>query len=84
MLLNKKGVVSIKYKMCYSLSQLCNIIQTNQALYLHSNNVNHEGMDTEHQLENTSSWKITKRIMNLLLQDHLNNLQTFFCEATKK
>ena len=81
--LNKKRTVSIIYKMCYCLSQLCNIMQVDHAMYLNSNNINQEGMDTEFQLGNTCSRKTTKSKLNKLSNDHHDNLQKFFAEAIK-
>ena len=75
--LNKRRTVSIIYKMCYCLSQLCNIMQVDHAMYLNSNNINQEGMDTEFQLGNACSK------LNKLSNDHQNNLEKFFSEAIK-
>ncbi len=81
--LNKRRTVCIIYKMCYCLSQLCNIMQVDHAMYLNSNNINQEGMDTEFQLGNTCSRKTTKLKINKLSSDHHNHLEKFFSEATK-
>ena len=81
--LNKRRTVCIIYKMCYCLSQLCNIMQVDHAIYLNSNNVNQEGMDIEFQLGNTCSRKTSHIKLNKLSNDHHNNLETFFSEAIK-
>ena len=46
--LNKKRVVSFIYNLCYCLSQTCNPLQMDHALYLKSNLINQEGIETEH------------------------------------
>jgi hypothetical protein len=66
--LNKRRTVCIIYKMCYCLSQLCNIMQVDHAIYLNSNNVNQEGMDTEFQLGNTCSRKTSNIKLNKLIK----------------
>lgn len=81
--LNKKRTVSMIYKMCYCLSQLCNIMQVDHALYLNSNCVNQEGMDTEYQLGNTCSRKTKNLKLNMLSDNHQKNLENFFSEAIK-
>ena len=46
--LNKKRVVSFIYNLCYCLSQTCNPLQIDHALYLRSNQINQEGIESEH------------------------------------
>ena len=69
-LLNELRTVSIIYKMCYSLSQQCNIMQIDQSLYLDSSNIDKEGLETQHQLGNTCSRKTTDRVMAVLAEQH--------------
>ncbi len=58
-------------------------MQVDYAMYLNSNNINQEGMDTEFQLGNTCSRKTTKLKINKLSSDHHNHLEKIFSEATK-
>ena len=58
-------------------------MQVDQAMYLNSNNVNQEGMDTEYQLGNTCSRKTTNIKLNKLSSNHHNNLESIFSEAIK-
>ncbi|XP_015755582.1 PREDICTED: uncharacterized protein LOC107335130 isoform X2 [Acropora digitifera] len=51
--LNKKRVVSFIYNLCYCLSQTCNPLQIDHALYLRSNQINQEGIETEHIMGHT-------------------------------
>ena len=81
--LNKRRTVSIVYKMCYCLSQLWNTIQVDHAMYLNSNNINQEGMDTEYQLGNTCSRKTTNIKLNKLSSNHHNNLESFFLKLLR-
>ena len=44
--LNKKRAVSVIYNLCYCLSQVCNTLQSDHALYLRRCNINQEGTET--------------------------------------
>ena len=44
----KKRFVSFIYNLCYCLSQTCNPLQMDNALYLKGNLINQEGIETEH------------------------------------
>ena len=47
--LNKERVsVAFIYKMCYCLSQTCNVLQIDNALYLRGSHVVQEAIETEH------------------------------------
>jgi len=46
--LNIKRVASFIYNLCYCLSQTFNLLQIDHALYLRSNQINQEGVETEH------------------------------------
>ena len=67
--------------MCFSLSQLCNTHQIDHALYLSSNNVNQEGMDTEYQLGNACSRKTTGTILKNLAKTHGKEVDILITEA---
>ena len=79
--LNKRRTVSVIYKMCYCLSQVCNVMQVDHALYLHSSNINQEGIDTEYQLGNSCCRKKSNKMQNTLANSHHNHLEAFFNEA---
>ena len=79
--LNEKRVVNFIYKMCYCLSQQCNTIQVDHALYLHSNRINQEGIDTENRMGNTCCRRTMDATLNLLAKQSLQRLNSFLLEA---
>ena len=79
--LNAKRVVAIIYNLVYSISQRCNTMQVDQALYLKTSHANQEAILTEHQLGNTCSRRLLNNVQKSLSQSHLDNLQTFFSDA---
>ena len=59
-------------------------MQVDQALYLNSNRMTQEGMDTQHRMRLTCS-RITKNIIcNQLSKNHDEYLNQFFHEAIQK
>ena len=81
--LNRVRAVSIIYTMCYAHSQMCNVMQVDNALYLSSNRMTQEGIDTEYRLGHTCSRKTSDAISKQLSSKHENNLKSFFDEAVK-
>ena len=81
--LNRIRAVSIIYTMCYCRSQLCNVMQVDHAMYLNSNRMTQEGMDTEHRLGHTCCRKTSNIIHNKLSVHHEESLKSFFCEAIR-
>ena len=79
--LNAKQVVAIIYNLVYSISQCCNTMQVDQALYLKTSHANQEAILTEHQLGNTCSRRLLNNVQKSLSQSHLDNIQTFFSDA---
>lgn len=78
---NKVRTVAIIYQLCYALSQVCNVMQVDHALYLKSNNVNNEGFDTEFNLGQTCSRRKIDMALHSLASSHARNLQQFFNDA---
>lgn len=60
--------------MCHSLSQVCNVFESDHSLYLKSCNINQQGLETEHILGNTCS----RRTVDKLVTDLSNNLHSSF------
>lgn len=56
-------------------------MQIDHALYLKSNNINQEGVDTQYQLGNTCSRRKTNMVSNSLSASHSESLHTFFSDA---
>ena len=79
--LNEKRVVAIIYNLVYCLSQRCNTMQVDQALYLKTGRANQEAILTEHQLGNTCSRRLLNNVQKSLSQNHLDDLQKFFSDA---
>ncbi|CAB3977648.1 Hypothetical predicted protein [Paramuricea clavata] len=81
--LNEKRVVGIIYNLVYCLSQWCNTMQVDQALYLQTSHANQEAILTEHQLGNTCSRRLMNNIRKSLSSNHRDDLQQFFADAIK-
>ena len=60
---NAPNIASILYKLCYALSQKCNFLQKDNSLFMISNNLNKEAMNTERQLGNTCSARTGYRML---------------------
>jgi len=79
--MNKKRVVSMIYKMCYSLSQTCNLFEIDHALYLKSSNINQEGIDTEHNLGHSCSRRTVDSQLHRMAESHFVCFEAFIREA---
>ena len=60
----QKRVVSFIYNLCYCLSQTCNPLQMDHALYLKSNLINQEGIETEHIMGHACSRRTLNNVMH--------------------
>ncbi|XP_027056505.1 uncharacterized protein LOC113683464, partial [Pocillopora damicornis] len=80
--LNEKRVVSFIYNLCYYLSQTCNPLQMDHALYLTSNLINQEGIETEHIMGHTCSRRTLNNVMHKMSQSHFKSFEYFICTAT--
>ncbi|CAB4023398.1 Hypothetical predicted protein [Paramuricea clavata] len=79
--LNRVRTVSIIYTMCYCRSQMCNVMQVDNALYLNSNRMTQEGIDTQYRMGHTCSRKTSNIIRSQLSQNHEESLKSFFNQA---
>ena len=79
--LNKKRVVSVIYNMCYCLSQICNPLQIDFALYLRSSHVNQEGMETEHIMAHSCARRTVNNIIQTMAETHFQSFEHFVTEA---
>ena len=82
--LNKKRVVSFIYNLCYCLSQSCNPLQVDHALYLGSNQINQEGIETEHIMGHTLARRTVNNVVNTLSESHFKSFDDFITEATER
>ena len=81
--LNEKRIVAFIYNMCYCLSQQCNAMQVDHALYLHSSRITQEGIDTENQMGNTCSRRTINSALNSMATQTLQHLNSFLLEASR-
>ena len=79
--LNKKRAVYIIYKLCYCLSQQCNVLQVDHGLYFHSSHLSQEALDTQNILGNSCSRRTISNSLNTLAQQHSSKLEAFLHEA---
>ena len=79
--LNRVRTGSIVYRMCYCCSQMCNIMQVDNALYLNSNRMTQEGMNRQYQVGHTCSRKTSNIICSQLSKSHQESLKMFFHQA---
>ena len=69
------------YKLCYCLSQQCNVLQVDHGLYFHSSNLNQEALDTQNILGNGCSRRSITNSLNTLAKQHKDKLEVFLHEA---
>ena len=67
--------------MCFCLSQLCNSLQVDHWLYLHSSRINQEGFDTQHKLGNTCTRRTVNNVLDSLATNHNQQLENFITTA---
>ena len=79
--LNKKRTVSVIYNLCYCLSQACNTLQTDHALYLRNCNINQEGRLTEHIMGLSCARKTLNTIAKSLSENHCTLFKHFIQDA---
>ncbi|XP_044174291.1 uncharacterized protein LOC114969432 [Acropora millepora] len=81
--LNKKRAVSVIYNLCYGLSQACNTLQTDHALYRRSCNINQERMETQHMMGLSCARRTLNTIAKLLSENHGKLFKHFIEDAIK-
>lgn len=79
--LNKKRVVSFIYNMCYCLSQVCNPLQIDHALYLKRRHINQEGLETKQILGHTCARRTADSIIHTIAQQHYQSFRDFVNDA---
>lgn len=79
--LNKKRTMYMIYKLCYCLSQQCNMLQVDHGLYFHSNHISQEALDTQQILGNSCSRRSITNSLNTLAEQHRGKLEVFLHEA---
>ena len=65
---NRQRTVAILYTLCFGLSQVCNRLQTDNAIFLHQSNLNQYGLDTVRQMGGSCCRRLAGNLLN-----HLSN-----------
>ena len=65
---NQQRTVAILYTLCFGLSQVCNWLQTDNAIFLHQSNLNQHGLDTVRQMGGSCCRRLAGNLLN-----HLSN-----------
>ena len=78
--LHKKRAVLVIYNLCYCLSQACNPLQTDHALYLRSCNINQEGIETQH-IMGLSCGRRTVNTIASMSENHCKSFKHFNQDA---
>ena len=81
--LNKKRVVLFIYNLYFCLSQTCNPLQINHALFVRSNQINQERIETEHIMGHTCSRRTVTNVMCTMSESHFKSFEDFITEATE-
>ena len=76
-----KDCHSIMYTLCYGLSQLCNWMQTDNAIFLHQSNLNQDGLDTVRQMGGSCSRRVANNLINNLAKSHQNKVSEIIHQA---
>ncbi|KAL9974746.1 hypothetical protein ACROYT_G011827 [Oculina patagonica] len=78
---NKKRTVAIIYKLCYGLSQVCNWLQTDHALFLKESNLNQQGLQAEREMGNSCSLRKVNTLYQELAESNSKKIGELISEA---
>ena len=59
-------------------------LQIDHALYLRSNQINHEGIETEHIMGHTCSRRTVNNVLYTISESHFKSFEEFITEATER
>ena len=65
---NQHWTLTILYTLCFGLSQVCNWLQTDNAIFLHQTNLNQHGLDTVRHMGGSCCRRLAGNLLN-----HLSN-----------
>ena len=65
---NQQRRVAILYKLCFGLSQVCNWLQTDDAVFLHQSDLNQQDFDTVRKMGGSCCRRLAGNLLN-----HLSN-----------
>ena len=81
---NEKRTVAIIYKLCYGLSQVCNWLQTDHALFLKDSNQNQRGLEAQREMGNSRCRRRVNILHAELAESNTNMIGELISEAIKE
>lgn len=81
---NEKRTVAIIYKLCYGLSQVCNWLQTDYALFLKDSNLNQRGLEAQREMGNSCCRRRVNILHAELAESNTNKMGELISEAIKE
>ena len=78
---NQQRTVAIVYTLCYGLSQVCNWLQTDNAIFLHQSNLNQHGLDTVKQMEGSCCRRLAGNLLKHLSNSNHQTISELIAEA---
>ena len=81
---NEKRTVAIIYKLCYGLSQVCNWLQTDHALFLKDSNLNQRGLEAQREMGNSCCRRRVIIIPAELAESNTNKIGELISETIKE
>ena len=78
---NQQRTVAIVYTLCYGLSQVCNWLQTDNAIFLHQSNLNQHGLDTVKQMEGLCCRRLAGNLLKHLSNSNHQTISELIAEA---
>ena len=81
---NEKRTVAIIYKLCCGLSQVCNWLQTDHALFLKDSNLNQIALEAQREMGNSCCRRRVNILHAELAQSNTNKIGELISEAIKE
>ena len=81
---NEKRTVAIIYKLCYGLSQVCNWLQTDHALFLKDSKLNQRGLEAQREMGNSCCRRRVNILHAELAESNTNMIGELISEAIKE
>ena len=78
---NQQRTVAIVYTLCYGLSQVCNWLQTDNAIFLHQSNLNQHGLDTVKQMGGSCCRRLAGNLLKHLSNSNHQTISELIAEA---
>ena len=81
---NEKRTVAIIYKLCYGLSQVCNWLQTDHALFLKDSKLNQRGLEAQREMGNSCCRRRVIIIPAELAESNTNKIGKLISETIEE